>query len=273
MRKIVATMLFAVAMLSGGAAAHAQANEPRGMEQEFVSLVNDLRASEGLAPLAIHTELVQKGRGWSATMADDGDIWHSHLPDGITAPWRRLGENVGKGGSVRALHDALVASPSHYANLVDAGFTHLGVGVVIDGNGTIFVSQEFMELQPVPAPAGATAAPPARNTAPFDRKEAQPAATVEPRQRPVVAGSDSGRSPESPALVADRGPDAPTGSAATPPEERQARLTTALNALSQTTGAHYLGLSAVGSLLAAAAGLRWVAGRGSIPPEIGSGTR
>lgn len=154
MRKIFVAMLvvFATVSLAGAAPANAQESGTVEMEREFVALLNDLRASKGLPVLALHDELVGKARRWSGTMAAEGDIWHSDLREGITAPWRRLGENVGMGSSVRSLHDALVASPSHYENLVDPGFNYVGLGVVVDAEGTIFVSQEFMELAPAPAP-------------------------------------------------------------------------------------------------------------------------
>ena len=154
MRKIVVVLaVFATLSLAGASPAAAQEPGPVEMEREFVSLINDLRATQGLSALAVHDELVGKARRWSATMAAEGDIWHSDLRDGITVAWRRLGENVGMGGSVRSLHDAFVASPHHYENLVDPGFNYVGLGVVVDPDGTIFVSQEFMELAPAPASA------------------------------------------------------------------------------------------------------------------------
>lgn len=166
MRKIFVVMLvvFATVSLAGAAPAYAQESGTVEMEREFVALLNDLRASKGLPALALHEDLVGKARRWSGTMAAEGDIWHSDLREGITAPWRRLGENVGMGGSVRGLHDALVASPSHYENLIDPGFNYVGLGVVVDTEGTIFVSQEFMELAQAPAPTPVPSLPEAEAT-------------------------------------------------------------------------------------------------------------
>ena len=61
-----------------------------------------------ITTLAVDAQLTNKAQAWAKTMADKGDIWHSNLPDGITENWQRLGENVGMGGSVDALHDAFV---------------------------------------------------------------------------------------------------------------------------------------------------------------------
>jgi hypothetical protein len=61
-----------------------------------------------------------------------------------------------------AIHQALVNSPPHYANLTDPGFRYVGVGVV-SSNGTLYVAEEFMQLasQPAPStPATAAGTPP-----------------------------------------------------------------------------------------------------------------
>jgi hypothetical protein len=122
----------------------------------FVSLTNSLRASQGLPAYEVDGGLVGKAQGWARTMANAGSIFHSNLPDGISADWHRLGENVGMGPDVGSIHQALVNSPGHYANLVDPGFRYVGVGVV-NANGTCYVSEAFMELASQPAPS--TSAP------------------------------------------------------------------------------------------------------------------
>ena len=135
------------------------------LEAEFVGTINALRSSLGRPPLELHPELVEKARSWAATMSAEGRIWHSALGHGVAADWAKLGENVGKGPSVASLHAAFVASPSHYANLVRSDFTHVGVGVVVNPDGTLFVAEEFMILQPAadaePANASAPVGSPA----------------------------------------------------------------------------------------------------------------
>ena len=158
MRRLLAVavivMMMAVAWASQGAFAREGGLVPDpAKEEEFVAKINDLRAAQGLAQLTVHGELAAKARDWAQTMAEGGDIWHSNLPDGITVQWRRLGENVGTGGTVDALHQAFVDSPSHYENLVDPGFRYVGIGVFLDADETIFVSEVFMELASQPAPA------------------------------------------------------------------------------------------------------------------------
>jgi len=126
-------------------------NDP-GAEGDFVARTNALRASKGLPGLSVNGTLAAKARGWAEHMAAVGAISHSNLSDGAPSEWRRLGENVGRGPSVGAIHDALVASPEHYKNLTDPGFQTIGVGVV-NANGTFYVAEVFMESASQPAPS------------------------------------------------------------------------------------------------------------------------
>lgn len=128
-------------------------------EASFVAKLNGLRASRGLRPLGVNGNLVNMARGWSAQMASRGGISHNgsmaaQAPDN----WARLGENVGMGPSVDSLHNAFVASPSHYANMVNPYYDAVGVGVVHSG-GTIFVTFNFMAGGGAPQAAPAVAAP------------------------------------------------------------------------------------------------------------------
>jgi uncharacterized protein YkwD len=113
-------------------------------EAAFVADINALRASRGLPALELSAELVRKARRWAATMAAARRIWHSGISVGISSHWRKLGENVGMGGSQPSLHAAFVASPRHLENLVDPAFRHVGIGVVHARN-LRFVSQVFMQ--------------------------------------------------------------------------------------------------------------------------------
>lgn len=144
-------------------------------EDQFVSLINGLRASKGLGTLSIDSELVTQARGWSQTMSKRGSIFHaSDLSVGVSANWQKLGENVGVGGDVQSLFDAFVASPTHYANLVDPAFTRIGVGVIWAGD-RMFTAHRFMGLFP---PAPPTTASPRRTTTTVASTTPDPAPTT-----------------------------------------------------------------------------------------------
>ena len=150
---LAAAMLVAgtLAVLSPPAGA---VNDP-GAEGDFVARTNALRASKGLGGLSVNGTLAAKARNWAEHMAAVGAISHSNLSDGAPPEWHRLGENVGRGPSVDSIHNALVASPDHYANLTDPGFQTIGVGVV-NANGTYYVAEVFMESASQPAPSAPT---------------------------------------------------------------------------------------------------------------------
>jgi uncharacterized protein YkwD len=151
------------------AAATTASASPSTTEAEdlFVAKINELRLRAGLQPLRIHPELVALARRWAAKMAKDDRISHNpNLSTAVAADWQKLGENVGVGGTVNKLHDAFVASPGHFRNLVDEKFTYIGVGVVIGRDGSLFTAHEFMRLTDGAAAPSASAAPIASIAAP-----------------------------------------------------------------------------------------------------------
>jgi len=90
----------------------------------------------------VSSSLTNYARDWSQQMATSGNFQHSNIGS-LLGPWSIVGENIGKGGSVGSIFNALVASPPHYANMVDTRFTHIGVGVYIDGSGVIWTTHVF----------------------------------------------------------------------------------------------------------------------------------
>ncbi len=56
---------------------------------------------------------------------------------------REVGENVAHARSLREAHGALLESPSHRANVLSGRFTHVGIGVAQDGDGSFWVTQLF----------------------------------------------------------------------------------------------------------------------------------
>jgi len=139
-----------------------------GLESQFVGRINSLRASKGLSQLQVSGDLVGVARRWTDRMVSAGQISHNpNLGSEVGGSWTKLGENVGVGYDVDGLMQAFVNSPSHYANLVDGAWTHVGVGVSFAGDGRIYTTHNFMALgrqappAPPPPPPPAPAAPPA----------------------------------------------------------------------------------------------------------------
>ena len=106
-------------------------------EQELLSITNQHRIQEGLAPLVLDRELMKIAREHSLDMALQGFISHD-LPSGnLQSRLNRAGylydvarENVASSRTVSRAHAALLHSPSHKSNINADDVTHIGIGVV-----------------------------------------------------------------------------------------------------------------------------------------------
>ncbi|MCE2532048.1 MAG: CAP domain-containing protein [Acidimicrobiia bacterium] len=143
---------YATALVAGRAPADAVI---AAAEAEMADLVNGLRAGLGLRALTYDADIAAIARRWSETMGAEERLYHN--PD----YWRQYptgarsgAENVSRitaplslRAAVRDAFDGLVDSPSHYANMVNPGYTHLGVGLALD-NGSLWVTQNFAQYAP-----------------------------------------------------------------------------------------------------------------------------
>ena len=114
-------------------------------ESDFVSRLNDLRAGQGLPALIVDSGFKPYARDWAKNMGDIDALKHGEFT-ALFDPWTSLGENVGYGPSVSSIFNALVASSAHYANMVDPGFTHIGIGVWITDEGKMWTTHVFGSL-------------------------------------------------------------------------------------------------------------------------------
>lgn len=118
-------------------------------EAQIVERLNETRAEVGLPPVTVNPALTEKADDWAGETAETG-LRHSELTDGIGEPvcWKKLGENIAEGDTVEGIHRAWLDSPTHYTNLTDPAFTHVGVSVVENADGTLFAVQEFLQEAP-----------------------------------------------------------------------------------------------------------------------------
>ena len=168
----------------------------------FVDQINLLRTTLGLRPLAVSGQLTQVATSWSQHMAAQGDISHNPDLSSLVSGWSGLAENVGVGWNVLGLMDAFIASPSHYVNLVNPSYTHVGVGIAFGSDGAMYTTHDFMaaeaaaepdpepapepqpEPDPQPAPAPRTRTP-RTPTPPAPVTPVEPAPTAEPPPLPT----------------------------------------------------------------------------------------
>ncbi len=169
---------------------NASAQTPVVEEQQFIDALNNTRAELGLPRLTFHQELTDLSRVHAIDMAAEDNIFHANpISANLDAPWLKLGENVGVGPQVDVLMDKFIESPSHYENIIDPAFTHVGVAVVWDGD-LMFTTHRFMQLAdqqlstptttpPVTAGTELTSTTPAAIDAGLDGRLVPPPATRE----------------------------------------------------------------------------------------------
>ncbi|HVL06117.1 MAG TPA: CAP domain-containing protein [Acidimicrobiales bacterium] len=199
MAAVVTAAAVAAAVLAVPAPAQAASAE----ESKIVALTNQVRSSVGAPALVWDESLAVIARTWAAKMAADGIISHNPtVSKQISGAWSKVSENVGQGPDIDTVHQALVASRSHYLNMTDTEVTFMGVGVVTKGN-TVFIVENFLGrpgaavpktvTTRAPAPPTTKAAAPPTTAAlkpPAEPKPAAPTTTVPvtaPAAVPVAA--------------------------------------------------------------------------------------
>jgi uncharacterized protein YkwD len=108
----------------------------------MAAMVNSVRANAGLPGLAVSSAMTQVARTWSAQL-DTNWAHNPSVGSQIPGGWTAWGENIAyNSGGMAAAQSSLEASQGHYDNMVNASFTHIGVGIV-QQNGITYVTQVF----------------------------------------------------------------------------------------------------------------------------------
>jgi uncharacterized protein YkwD len=124
------------------------------IESAFVRAINETRRERGLAPLAVHHDLVRAARFHSTDMIDRGYFEHGVVAQRLTRfgiKTGTVGENLGwrssRTSAVPTLIEAWLRSPSHRAVLLRPQFRSVGVGTgtgMFKGwDGAIVVTVDF----------------------------------------------------------------------------------------------------------------------------------
>ena len=123
-------------------------------QRQIVALTNETRVENGLPALTVVAKLDTSAQYKADDMAEKGYFAHTENNKTVSA-WLKLagykyetaGENLAVGFSTaQDIVNAWKNSPTHYANLVDADFINLGVGLtggVYNGQPTVFIAQHL----------------------------------------------------------------------------------------------------------------------------------
>ncbi|WP_246599356.1 CAP domain-containing protein [Clostridium lacusfryxellense] len=121
--------------------------------KEVVTLVNQERSKQGLAPLKENVKLSTVARTKSEDMAKNN--YFSHTSPTYGSPFDMMkqfgitysaaGENIAMGQPTAAsVMDGWMNSPGHRANILSKDFTEIGVGIAKNANGSIYWTQQFI---------------------------------------------------------------------------------------------------------------------------------
>lgn len=116
--------------------------EASGEASSLLSLLNQARANNGLAPLSSASDLTAIAADRASTMARTGSLAHTPDLGGRACCWTWISENVAYAGSVQSLHDVLMNSAPHRANILNADADDVGIAVV-KGGGNLWAAQVF----------------------------------------------------------------------------------------------------------------------------------
>ncbi len=197
-------------------------------ERQMLDLINQERADAGLQPLRLNTLLNDSSEDHSKWMLDSGNFSHtgqggSSATDRIDASGYPLegswstGENIawqsergaqGIEDDVRQLHESLMDSPGHRANILNPDFTEIGIGIErgsFQGYDSVMVTQNFARTDgdttgsvepdevatPAPDPTPVTAPDPTPDTTPNPAPDAQPDPIAEETPEPEAEPGQS----------------------------------------------------------------------------------
>ncbi len=139
-----------------------------GLVQQLLAQVNQLRAQNGLPPYKLSNGLIASAHLHNVTMMPPSTCGLSHRCPGeadlgprISAQgvrWHSAGENIGESGPNANTEAAILAAAKgltmamynekppndgHRRNLLSSGFTMIGIDVVRDAKGTVWLTQDF----------------------------------------------------------------------------------------------------------------------------------
>ncbi len=145
-----------------------QAGDTSAAVQQVLALINKARAAQGLPAYTISAGLTRSAEAHNQVMANGCGLSHqcpgeAALGDRETAAgvqWSSAGENIGEGGPVSSSSQDIAAmavqltqgmlneqppNDGHRRNILSSGFTHIGIAVHRDAQGTVWLTQDFSD--------------------------------------------------------------------------------------------------------------------------------
>lgn len=180
-------------------------SQANALEQLMLELINEERASVGLDPLRFNGDLNEASEDHSDWMLDEDIFSHtgqngSSAGDRIQQAGYELegnwtwGENIawqsergapGLADDVRNLHESLMNSPGHRANILNPNYEEIGIGIErgdFQNYDSVMVTQNFGTTDATPDPSPIT--PPAPEPDPVSPPALEPDPVTPPAPDP-----------------------------------------------------------------------------------------
>lgn len=110
--------------------------ELHAIEARVIEKTNSQRVRRGLRPLRVDRGLLRSARRHAAWMTNNRSMVHTTQP---------VGENIAMGQhSSGEVLNAWMNSSGHRANILNPGYTRIGVAAYTTPDGTIFWCQQFL---------------------------------------------------------------------------------------------------------------------------------
>ncbi|WRS27412.1 CAP domain-containing protein [Oscillospiraceae bacterium MB08-C2-2] len=122
------------------------------LETQMLDLINAERKNAGVAPLTLNSELSKVARLKSQDMIDRGYFDHTsptygtpfEMMSDFGISYKTAGENLAKNAFLNSAHTSLMQSEGHRKNILNSSFTEIGLGIVTDSNGYLYITQMFI---------------------------------------------------------------------------------------------------------------------------------
>ena len=131
---------------------HYTIGSPSAQEQEAYNYLTEDRNKNGRSTLTLDPTLCYLARMKSQDMLTNGYFAHTSPTLGSASDMLRqygyafsaVGENIAHHASVAKSHAAFLSSEGHRRNMMSTSWTKVGIGVVTDQNGYVYVTQLFV---------------------------------------------------------------------------------------------------------------------------------
>lgn len=133
----------ATAVTGVGTSATLSASSTPTREQRLAGFINKSRKDNGLHGYRVSATLSAVAEKQARWMASHQSLQHNPSLTSDVKGWVAIGENVAYSYTTKNAHSALMHSPPHRANLLSKSFTQVGVGVVLDSHGRVWVCEVF----------------------------------------------------------------------------------------------------------------------------------